>query len=159
MTGMGTQPPASPASAIWLAGNDTGIVESMTPDMWRGTNMGMPQTSVTTRTYDAYGWYDLLDLLGRRMWSAMGDAWRATAKAVGAQRSEAFIDVLDGDAEDVTRAWAPLHARESSGNGPWIRGRSDIVCVVHADDETARWPFSMHCRSGTVRARSWACRT
>lgn len=100
-----------------------------------------------------------LDLLGRPMWSAMGDAWRAAAKAVGAQRSEAFIDVLDGDAEDVTRAWPPLHARESSWNDPWIYGRSDIVFVVHADDETARWPFSMHCHSGTERGRSWACRT
>ena len=107
-------------TAIWLAGNDTGIVEPMTPGMWRRKILGMPELPLTSREYDAYGWYALLDHLGRPMWSLAADAWRAAAAATGAQRSEAFIDVLDGDAADVTRAWAPLHAREPSWNDPWI---------------------------------------
>jgi hypothetical protein len=107
-------------TAIWLAGNDTGIVEPMTPGLWRKYIMGKPENPLTSRTYDAYGWYALLDHLGRPMWSVVADAWRAAARAAGAQRSEAFIAVLDGDAEDVNAAWAPLHARETSWNDPWI---------------------------------------
>jgi hypothetical protein len=107
-------------TAIWLAGNDTGIVEPMTPGLWRKYIMGKPENPLTSRTYDAYGWYALLDHLGRPMWSIVADAWRAAARSAGAQRSEAFIAVLDGDAEDVKTAWAPLHAREGSWNDPWI---------------------------------------
>jgi hypothetical protein len=107
-------------TAIWLAGNDTGIVEPMTPGLWRKYIMGKPENPLTSRTYDAYGWYALLDHLGRPMWSVVADAWRAAARSAGAQRSEAFIAVLDGDAEDVKTAWAPLHAREGSWNDPWI---------------------------------------
>jgi hypothetical protein len=107
-------------SAIWLAGNDTGIVEPMTPAMYRTHILGKPERALTARTYDAYGWYALLDHLGRPMWSLMGDAWRAAARSSGAGRSEAFIAVLDGDADDVERAWAPAFARESSWNDPWI---------------------------------------
>jgi hypothetical protein len=107
-------------TAIWLAGNDTGIVEPMTPGLWRKYIMGKPENPLTSRTYDAYGWYALLDHLGRPMWSIVADAWRAAARSAGAQRSEAFIAVLDGDVEDVKTAWAPLHAREGSWNDPWI---------------------------------------
>ena len=107
-------------TAIWLAGNDTGIVEPMTPGMWRRQILGEPEHALTSRTYDAYGWYALLDHLGRPMWSLVADAWRAAATSTGAQRSEAFVAVLDGDAADVTAAWAPLHAREASWNDPWI---------------------------------------
>jgi hypothetical protein len=107
-------------SAIWLAGNDTGIVEPMTPGMYRNFILGQPELALTARTYDAYGWYALLDHLGRPMWSRMGDAWRAAATATGADRSEAFIAVLEGDADDVERAWAPAFARESSWNDPWV---------------------------------------
>jgi hypothetical protein len=107
-------------TAIWLAGNDTGIVEPMTPGMWRTHIMGKPERSLTSRTYDAYGWYALLDHLGRPMWGIVADAWRAAARSAGAQRSEAFIAALDGDAEDVKTTWAPLHAREGSWNDPWI---------------------------------------
>lgn len=107
-------------SAIWLAGNDTGLVEPMTPGMWRTHILGRPQTALTSRSYDAYGWYALLDHLGRPLWSLMGDAWRAAATSAGAGRSEAYIKVLDGDAEDVTHAWAPSHAREPSWNDLWL---------------------------------------
>ena len=106
-------------SAIWLAGNDTGIVEPMTPGMYRTHILGQPEKALTARSYDAYGWYALLDHLGRPMWSRMGDAWRAAATAVGG-RSDAFIAVLDGDADDVERAWAPAFAREGSWNDPWV---------------------------------------
>jgi hypothetical protein len=64
-------------SAIWLAGNDTGIVEPMTPGLWTNFIMGKPQNALTSRTYDAYGWYALLDHLGRPMWDQIADAWRA----------------------------------------------------------------------------------
>jgi hypothetical protein len=107
-------------SAIWLAGNDTGIVEPMTPGMWTTHIMGQPETALTARTYDAYGWYALLDHLGRPMWSLIADAWRGAATSVGSARSEAFIGVLNGDADDLRRAWAPLHAREESWNDPWV---------------------------------------
>jgi hypothetical protein len=107
-------------TAIWLAGNDTGIVEPMSASMWTNAIMGRPWTSLTARTYDAYGWYALLDHLGRPMWSLIADAWRAAATSAGAGRSEAFIAVLNGDADDVRRAWAPPHAREPSWNDPWI---------------------------------------
>ncbi|MBA2718286.1 MAG: hypothetical protein H0U52_03435 [Chloroflexi bacterium] len=107
-------------SAIWLAGNDTGIVEPMTPGMYRTHILGKPERALTGRTYDAYGWYALLDHLGRPMWSLFADAWRAAARSTGAGRSEAFIAVLEGDADDVERAWAPAFARESSWNDPWI---------------------------------------
>lgn len=107
-------------SAIWLAGNDTGIVEPMTPGMYRTHILGKPERALTARSYDAYGWYALLDHLGRPMWSLFADAWRAAARSTGAGRSEAFIAVLEGDADDVERAWAPAFARESSWNDPWI---------------------------------------
>ena len=40
----------SEGSAIWLAGNDTGIVEPMVPGLWRKFIMGMPQNPLTLRT-------------------------------------------------------------------------------------------------------------
>ncbi len=110
----------SEGSAIWLAGNDTGIVEPMVPGLWRKFIMGMPQNPLTLRTYDAYGWYALLDHLGRPMWSLVAEAWRAAARSINDQPSAAFIAGLDGDARDVQAAWAPLHARETSWSDPWV---------------------------------------
>ena len=82
--------------------------------------MGMPQNPLTLRTYDAHHWYALLDHLGRPMWSLVAEAWRAAARSIDDQPSAAFIAGLDGDARDVQVAWAPLHARETSWNDPWV---------------------------------------
>ena len=38
----------------------------MVPGLWRKYIMGKPENPLTSRTYDAYGWYALLDHLGAR---------------------------------------------------------------------------------------------
>ena len=66
-------------TALWLAGDDTGIEEPMLPSMWKNGWFGRPETALTNRTYDAFGYYALLDHLGRNLWGLMANAWKAAA--------------------------------------------------------------------------------
>jgi hypothetical protein len=106
-------------TAMWLAADDTRKIEVMVPLAWRQLYFGWPEEALTNRTYDAYGYYALLDHLGRNLWASLVPAWRAAA-AGGGNRSDAFIAQLQGDAEDVRDTWAPSYARESGWGDPWV---------------------------------------
>ena len=110
-------------TALWLAASDTGLTETMVPAQWRNGYFKYPGRALTNRTYDAYGYFALLDHLGRDLWSQLVPAWKAAAAAATAQglnSSNAFIASLNGDANDVREAWAPSFLRETSWSDPWI---------------------------------------
>ena len=48
-------------SALWLASDETHIEESMVASQWRKGWLGRPSYPLLERTYDAFGWYSLLD--------------------------------------------------------------------------------------------------
>ena len=106
-------------SAIWLAGNDTGIVEPMVPGLWRKYIMGKPENPLTLRTYDAYGWYALLDHLGRPMWSLVA---RPGAPRRG--RSTPAIGGVHRRSSTATPRTCRRHGRRSTRANPhgMIRG-------------------------------------
>ena len=105
-------------SAFWLAGNDTGIQEPSTVSQWTQGYFADPEKPLTNRSYDAVGYYALLDHLGRDIWKLMVPAWKAAAS--NAQRSNAYINVLRGDDKDVTDGWATSYLRQQPWGDPWI---------------------------------------
>ena len=94
-------------TALWLAASDTGTAEPMIPSMWE-KGYFYPEKALTNRSYDAFGYYALLDHLGRDLWSRIVPAW--TAAATSNQRSNAFIGVLQGDDPDVRNVWASSYS-------------------------------------------------
>ena len=108
-------------TAEWLAGDDTGIEQPNLAASWE-RYFGEPYMALTNRTYDAVGYYALLDHLGRNLWALMAPAWQAvaTAAAAGANPDDPFLGVLTGDAPDVRDAWAPSLLRR----GDWSGDRS-----------------------------------
>ncbi len=120
-------------TAEWLAGDDTGIVEPSLPSDWRGW-FDKPGKALITRTYDAVGYYALLDHLGRNLWALMVPAWQAAVAAGGSPGNEldAFIAVLTGDAPDVLDAWAPSLLRRGDWAGPWVAYGFGIPVDAHA---------------------------
>jgi hypothetical protein len=108
----------SEGSALWLAASDTGVEELQIHDMWI-KGWFQPELALSNRTYDAFGYYALLDHLGRNLWGLMVPAWKA-ASTTPAGRSNAFIAVLNGDAPDVRNVWASSYLREQSWGDPWI---------------------------------------
>ncbi len=109
----------SEGTAEWLAGDDTGIVQENLPSAWQNRWFYDPEQPLTNRTYDADGYYALLDHLGRNLWSLMAPAWQA-AKAATGDRSDPFIAALNGDAEDVRDAWAPSLLQRADWSDPWV---------------------------------------
>ena len=110
-------------TAIWLAADDTKLLEPLVASQWRDGYFYRPERALTNRTYDAYGYYALLDHLGRDMWGLMKPAWQAAAaaaKTTTVNSSNAFIDVLHGDANEVREAWAPSYLRQDGWGDPWI---------------------------------------
>ena len=57
-------------SAFYLAQTDTGVAEAMLPDTWT-KGWFDPELPLTNRSYDAFGYYNLLAQKGRDLWSLM----------------------------------------------------------------------------------------
>ena len=110
-------------TALWLAADDTKLLEPLVASTWRAGYFALPERPLTNRGYDAYGYFALLDHQGRDLWSLLVPAWKAAAAAaatVGENSSNAFIAALNGDATDVRNAWAPSYLRQDSWGDPWI---------------------------------------
>jgi hypothetical protein len=120
-------------TAEWLAGDDTGIEQPNLAASW-GRYFGEPYMALTNRTYDAVGYYALLDHLGRNLWALMAPAWQAvaTAAAAGANPDDPFLAVLTGDAPDVRDAWAPSLLRRGDWGGAWVAYGFDMPVNAHA---------------------------
>jgi hypothetical protein len=103
-------------TAIYLSADDTQVAEPMMQSMWQ-KGYYVPETPLTNRSYDAYGYYSLLAHEGRDMWNLMLPAW--TAAAASGQRSDAFIAVLKGDEPDIRNNWAESYADNSAWGDPW----------------------------------------
>jgi hypothetical protein len=140
-------------TALWLAADDTGIAEPMLPSMWTNGYF-QPETPLTNRSYDAFGYYSLLAHQGRDLWGLMYTAWQAAAKS--AQRSNAFINVLTGDDPDIRDNWAESYLRRSDWGDPWIAygfGLPDTTQVaehpVQAQPDPG-WTGTLLSRANTV---------
>lgn len=105
--------------ALWLAADDTKLIETNVPSSLKEGYFFNPEQALTNRNYDAYGYYALLDHLGRPLWSLMKPAWEAAVKSP-TNRSDPYIAVLNGDASDVRTAWAPSYLRQNDWHDPWI---------------------------------------
>ena len=116
-TALAVPPWITEGTAIWLAASDTGIVEPELPSDWI-QGYFTPETALTNRSYDAFGYYALLDHLGRDLWARIVPAWKAAS--TNAERSNAFIAVLQGDDSDVRNVWASSYLRETAWGDPWI---------------------------------------
>ena len=106
----------SEGTAFYLAQLDTGTAEVILPNAWR--KWFKPELPLTNRSYDAFGYFVLLNHEGRDLWGLMEQAWQAASK--GPERSNAFIAVLTGDADDVRDAWAPGYVRDADWGDPWL---------------------------------------
>ena len=104
-------------TALYLAADDTGIAEPMIPSMWENGYF-KPETPLTNRSYDAFGYYSLLNHLGRPLWSLMVPGWKAAAAS--SQRSNAFVAVIHGDDQDVRDGWASSYLNKQAWGDPWV---------------------------------------
>jgi hypothetical protein len=140
-------------TAIYLAASDTGIAEPMIPSMWT-KGYFFPETALTNRSYDAFGYYSLLQHLGRDIWARIVPAWKAAATSN--QRSNAFIAVLQGDDPDVRNVWASSYLREQAWGDPWIAygfGLPDSTQVIRHEAQAVSapgWTGTLLGRSNTV---------
>ncbi|MEO5901077.1 MAG: hypothetical protein ABIR68_13265, partial [Ilumatobacteraceae bacterium] len=105
-------------SALWLASDDTHIEETMVASQWRKGWLGRPTFPLLERTYDAFGWFALLDQHRWDLWALITGAWRAAAAAPSSP-SEPFIRALDGDDTEIREAWAPSIVRDPSRGAAW----------------------------------------
>ncbi len=105
-------------SALWLASDDTHIEETMVASQWRRGWLGRPTYPLLQRTYDAFGWYSLLDQHRWNLWDLIAGAWRAAAAAPSSP-SEPFIRTLDGDNTEILEAWAPSIVRDPNRGAAW----------------------------------------
>lgn len=140
-------------TALYLAADDTKVQEPMIPSMWE-KGYFIPETALTNRSYDAFGYYSLLAHEGRDLWSLMLPAWQAAAKS--ATRSDAFIAVLNGDAVDIRDNWAELYVRKTSWGDPWIAYGFGLPAAAQVVEHIAQaqpapgWTGSLASRSNTV---------
>lgn len=117
--GAGSMPPwMTEGTALWLASDDTHIEEPIMQSVWRIGWLGRPTFPLFQRTYDAYGYYALLDAHNWDLWGLMAGAWRAAAASTG-NPSESFIRALDGDNLEIREAWAPSIVREPTRGRVW----------------------------------------
>ena len=139
-------------TAFYLAAYDTNIAEPHMPATWK--DYFTPETPLTARSYDAYGYFVLLGQKGRDMWSLVPKGWAAAA--AGASRSNAFIAVLDGDAADIVDNWAESYVRNADWNDPWVMsgfGLPDTQQVTPHDVQAQPdpgWTGSLDSRSNTI---------
>jgi hypothetical protein len=140
-------------TALYLAADDTKIAEQMIPSMWE-KGYFIPETALTNRSYDAFGYYSLLAHEGRDLWSLMLPAWQAAAKS--STRSDAFIAVLTGDAPDIRDNWAESYVRKTSWGDPWIAYGFGLPAAAQVIEHLAQaqpapgWDGSLVSRSNTV---------
>jgi hypothetical protein len=97
--------------ATYVATLYTGYAEPATASFW-GTYgwLGVPNKSLTDRTYDAVGWYSLVAKASGDFTDKIVAAWRAWVTG----GPDSFRDDLGGNKPAVEAAWAPslLHAPE-----------------------------------------------
>ena len=102
----------SEGSATYVATLYTGYAEPGTSTFWCCYGwLGVPNTSLTGRSYDAVGWYSMVArATGDNLISKLASAWRAFVD--GGYDNDAYIKALGGDSPAVEAAWAPslLHA-------------------------------------------------
>ena len=137
-------------TALYLAAVDTGIEEHMIAGKWKNDYF-TPETPLTNRAYDAFGYYALLDYLGRDMWGLIKQGW--TAAAASAQRSNSFIAVLRGDDQDVRDSWPTSYLRQDLWGAPWIMhgfGLPDSAQVYRRPAQALADPGYL----GTLESRS-----
>jgi hypothetical protein len=152
-TALAIPPWITEGTALWLAADDTGVAEPMIPGMWKNGYF-TPETPLTNRSYDAFGYYALLAQLGRNMWNLAYPAWQAAA--VGPQRSNAFIGVLQGDAPDVRNNWAESYLREDGWGNPWVAygfglpGDAQVTQHAAQAQSAPGWDGSLNSRANTV---------
>lgn len=139
-------------TADYLAVNDTGTVGPGDAGAW--ADYLTAENSLTTRSYDAMGYYALLAYLGRDLWGTMATAWRAAANSTPG--SDAFIGVLHGDDSDVRDKWAESYANATAWQDPWILhgfgAPADKSATLHEVQavKTPGWIGSLPPRSNTL---------
>ncbi|MFI5258716.1 MAG: hypothetical protein ACHQ01_03780, partial [Candidatus Limnocylindrales bacterium] len=141
-------------TALYLAADDTHIAEPMIPSMWTH-GWFVPETPLTNRSYDAFGYYTLLYRYGRNLWNLMLPAWGAAAKNTSSP-SDAFIAVLQGDAPNIRDNWAESYLRMTAWGDPWETSGFDLPDTTQVNRHPAQaqpapgWTGSLQSRSNTV---------
>ena len=139
-------------SALWLAADDTGNLESQVALQW-GLWFGDPEQDLFTagvpRQYEGFAYLALLKHLGRDLWAGMADAWRA-AKASATDPSTAFIAVFNGDAADVRQDWAPSLLNTSNWGAHWVTNGFGLPYGL----AVAQGPAIAATKSGTASSSS-----
>ena len=105
-------------TALWLASDHTHIEETMVASQWRVGWLGRPRESLFDRSYDAFGFYALLDTHNFDLWRDMAAAWRIAAASPGSP-SVPFLKALDGDDLEIRQAWAPSLMRRPQWGKAW----------------------------------------
>ncbi len=105
----------SEGTAEYLADDAVGYAGR--PSWWPvWFNPARPQPSLLKRSYDALGWYALIARVTGSLWPRMATAWRAYSSS----GSEAFIRAIDGDEEEVEKAWGPSLVNHPSWGAAWV---------------------------------------
>jgi hypothetical protein len=139
-------------TADYLAVDDTGTVGPGDAGAWH--DYMIAEISLTTRTYDAMGYFALLAHKGRDLWGTMATAWKAAGHSL--QRSNAFIGVLHGDDSDIRDAWAETYVNNSAWQDPWVvpglGAPVDTSAPQHSTQALAApgWNGSLLSRSNTL---------
>ena len=105
----------SEGSATYLATLYAGYAEDQTESDWRVGWLGRPNNNLTTRTYDAVGWYALVAKESGSLWPKMVAAWTAYLQG----GTNAYISALGGDTPAVASAWAPSLLNTPAWGDAW----------------------------------------
>jgi hypothetical protein len=82
-TAIAIPPWITEGSALWLAADDTKILETMVGSQWRDGWFAVPGKALTNRTYDGYSYFALLDHLGRSMWGQSSQRLEGGGHVIG----------------------------------------------------------------------------
>jgi hypothetical protein len=117
----------SEGTAEYLGLDAVGYADS--PSWWPAWfNPARPQPSLLKRSYDALGWYALIARVTGSLWPRMVAAWRAYVSS----GPEAFIRAIDGDEEDVEKAWGPSLVNHPSWGAPWVTTGPGVAPGEHS---------------------------
>jgi hypothetical protein len=106
----------SDGSATYLATLHAGHGEHLTESAWRVRWLGRPNNSLTTRDYDAAGWYALVAKESGSLWPKMVAAWTAYLQS----GANAYIAALGGDTPAVASAWVSSLLNTPAGGDVWM---------------------------------------